>query len=302
MGQESLLIDAYKKAYLIRKTEEVIIEKYSEQEMRCPTHLSIGQEMGAVGVCAALSKEDRVFSNHRCHAHYLAKGGDLVGLISELYGKAEGCAGGYGGSMHLVDESVGMMGTSAIVGSSVSIALGSALSLRGQESDSIVVAYIGDATRETGQLYESMNMAALWQLPIMFVCEDNKYATSTPLWQRQPKREFSHVASAIGMNAYKTEDDEFETIYAAASRGRENLPVYLEFPTYRFRAHVGMSEDTDLGYRTKEEVEAAIELDPLAILRGKLSEKAVRAIHYDVDCEVEDAFAIAKAAPWPARL
>jgi len=303
--------------YLIRRTEEAIIEHYPEEKMRTPVHLSIGQEAAAVGVMMALEPSDHVYSNHRCHAHYLAKGGNLDAMIAELYGKVTGCAGGRGGSMHLIDEPCGFMGTSAIVGSSIPVALGSAMAFKRENYSfpipiRVAVAFFGDAALETGVLYESINFAALHQLPIIFVCENNGYATQIPLNQRQPEqRGFGGVAGAMGIVSYYADDWQgVEEVYKTALRARANVPSYLEIKTYRYREHVGMDYDWDLGYRTREEVEAQMAHDPLLWLREDIKELfahkgeaftvPILEIENELNILVSEAFQKAEGAPWPA--
>lgn len=252
-------------------TEEEIVRRYSEQEMRCPTHLSIGQEACAVGVCMALEKSDRVLSTHRCHAHYLAKGGNLDAMIAELYGTLEGCSGGIGGSMHLADENVQMLGTSAVVGSSISVALGVALASKLVKANTRTVAFFGDAGFETGQFYECVNMAALWKLPILFVCENNQYSTQTPLSQRQPNRLITEVVESMGLKlAYTIKDYHVENVWRTTKVLLENLPAFLEINTYRYREHVGPNYDWDMGYRSEEEVQTHMVNDPLFNLENLL--------------------------------
>ena len=160
----------------IRRVEESIARRYAEQEMRCPTHLCIGQEAIAVGVCNALLRTDKVFSNHRAHGHYLAKGGDLNAMIAELYGRAAGCCGGRGGSMHLIDLDAGFMGATPIVGGTVPIAVGSAWASCLKNSSDVTVVFFGDGCFEEGVMHESLNFAALHNLPIVFICENNSYS------------------------------------------------------------------------------------------------------------------------------
>ena len=186
-------VEAYRRLYRIRRVEEEIARRYypdpndkTDSPMRCPVHLSIGQEGIAVGVAMAVPPGSHAYSTHRCHAHYLAWGGSLDRMIAELYGKATGCSGGLAGSMHLHDESVGFMGTSAIVGSSISLAVGDAFSAKLNKSDRVTVAFGGDAVLETGQFWESLNFATLHSLRLIFVIEDNGLSTATPKELRQP--------------------------------------------------------------------------------------------------------------------
>ena len=177
------------KMKLIRMIEEEIAKRYSENKMRCPTHLSIGQEAPAVGVFSALQKSDWVFSGHRNHAHYLAKGGNLKAMISEIYGKSSGCCGGKGGSMHLTDKSSGFIGATPSVGSTIPIAVGAALTAKRIASNRIVSIFFGDGAMEAGVVHESMNFAATAKLPVLFICENNLYSVYSPLDVRQPSEE-----------------------------------------------------------------------------------------------------------------
>jgi len=296
------LLESYSKMNLIRQTEEMIADEYLKGKMRCPTHLSIGQESVAVGVCNSLSDDDWIFSNHRCHAHYLAKGGNLDAMIAELYGKSTGCAGGIGGSMHLVDESVGMMGTSAIVGSIISVAVGAAMAFKLQKRDSSVTVFFGDSGPETGQLYEAINFSVVHRLPIMFVCEDNGYSTQTPMRMRQPDRVFADVADAMGLYARDC-DDGISSVEESAKICLMNLPSLLYVDTYRYREHVGPNYDYELGYRPREEVDYAEDLDPISMLRKTLIDEGLKSelevLEFYNNQRVVRAFEFAENSPWP---
>ncbi len=184
---EDILLEMYKNILKTRLFEDKIVELYrKEQEMQCPVHLSIGQEAVAAGVSACLEKEDLAFSNHRGHAHYIAKGGCLKKLAAELYGKKTGCSKGKGGSMHLVDLDVGFQGTSAIVSGSIPITLGAALAFKMQKKNNVALAYFGDGAADEGVMHESLNFASLKKLPIIFLCENNFYAVNSPDSNRKP--------------------------------------------------------------------------------------------------------------------
>ena len=293
---------AYESLYLIRCTEEEIAARYHPaDEMRCPTHLSMGQESAAVGVIMALGTGDHLYSNHRCHSHYLAKGGDLDAMIGELYGKANGCTGGRGGSMHLVDESVGFMGASPIVGDCVSLAIGSAMAFKLDGSNRVAVAFMGDSVVETGQFWEAANFAALHRLPIMLVCENNLYATATHISERQPPSPIFERVKGF-MWSTQVEDGDVEAVYQAAQTCREARPGFLEIMTYRYREHAGPEYDWDLGYRTKKEVDDRMGLDPIPVVRSKLSEAVAFQIESRIKARVFSAFDAAAAAPWPEAL
>ena len=292
-------LEAYRIMYLIRRTEEEIVARYHRDEkMRCPTHLSIGQEGSAAGLAMALRTDDRVYAYHRCHAHYLAKGGDINAMIGELHGKASGCTGGWGGSMHLEDDSVCFTEASTAVGDCISLAVGAALAFKLDGNDRVAVACSGDSTVETGQFWESVNFAALHRLPIMFVSENNTYSTATPIHQRQPDTPIHERLKAFMWSAH-ADDVDVESVYRAAEECRNARPGFLEISTYRYREHVGPNYDWDLGYRTKEEVMERMARDPLGIVRSHVSEEDAVIVEEEIKERVLAAFEHAEAAPWP---
>ena len=292
----------------IRLVEEAIADHYAEGEMRCPIHLSIGQEAAAVGVCEVLTLTDKVYSTHRCHAHYLAKGGDLKRMFAEICGKAAGCIGGRGGSMHLMDIEKGMMASVPIVASSIPIATGSALADKRTRNGKVTVVFIGDASIEEGVFHESANFAALHKLPVIFVCENNLYSVYTPLNQRQPARPLTDVARAHGMYALHGDGNKLEECFAlaseAAARARNgDGPTFLLLDTYRWREHCGPSFDNNIGYRTEAEYLNWEKRDPIRSLRGRigdaLSTDREKALVAEISAEVEEAQAFARATPLP---
>ena len=253
----------------IRLVEESIANKYSEQKMRCPTHLSIGQEAIAVGVCSNLTNEDQVLSTHRAHAHYLAKGGCLNSMLAEIYGKVTGCSKGMGGSMHLIDKSVGFMGSTAIVGNTIPVAVGSALAMKIQEKKSISCICFGDGATEEGVFYESINFAIIHNLPVLFICENNLYSVYSGLEVRQPKgRKIFEMVRAFGIESIHGDGNNVQQVsdYVDLARGKilsGNGPQFLEFDTYRWREHCGPNYDNDIGYRKEEEFLEWKKKDPL---------------------------------------
>lgn len=292
----------------IRLVEEKLAELYPEQQMRCPVHLSIGQEAVAVGVCANLSGEDYVLSNHRSHGHYLAKGGNLKAMMAELYGKVTGCSQGKGGSMHLVDLSVGFLGATPIVGSTIPIAVGVAFGsvMRGEESVSVV--FFGDAATEEGVFHESLNFAALKKLPVIFICENNLYSVYSPLSVRQPEgREIFELARGHGIESYKGDGNDVVEVYTLAEQAIRKArqgggPTFLEFSTYRWREHCGPNYDNDLGYRTENEFQSWKRCCPIE----RPKEWLVRDGHFsnqdmvsELETEIEDAVRFAKESPFP---
>jgi len=306
----NVLRDMYYMIVKIRKEGERIAELYPEQEMRCPTHLSIGQEAVAVGVCANLRKDDYVFSFHRCHAHYLAKGGELRRLVAELYGKKTGCAGGVGGSMHLVAPDVGFMGASSIVAGTIPIAMGTALASVMQGSDRVSVTFFGDAAVEEGTFHETLNFASLKSLPVIFVCENNLYATHSHLLSRQPADNIFERGESHHVPGVCVDGNDLLAVYQAAKEAvdrcrRGQGPFLIECKTYRWREHVGPYYDYDLGYRSKEELDKWMARCPVSIYEkvllenGILSQKDVSTIAKEVGEEMEEAVRFAKESPFP---
>lgn len=295
----------------IRAVEEAIVARYAKGEMRCPTHLSIGQEAVAAGVGHALRRSDLAVSGHRAHAHYLAKGGDLPAMIAELYGKATGCARGKGGSMHLVDEAAGFMGSTAIVGGTVPIGVGLAVAARQRGTDQVSCVFFGDAVVETGVFFESVNFAVLRQLPVIFVCENNLYSVYSPLSVRQPAgRRIHEMVAGLGLPAEHGDGNDAPGVYETVARGLDAVragggPRFYEFATYRWREHCGPLYDNDLGYRSEAEFEEWKARDPIPRLRAELvaADPPVAAKIDDMEAaigeEVEAAFAFAEASPFP---
>ena len=286
---------------LIRSVELLISEKYDTQIFRCPVHLSIGQEAIAVGVSINLQLEDKVVSTHRSHAHYIAKGGDLFSMLSELIGSPLGCCKGRGGSMHIFDKSVGFMASVPIVGSSLPIAVGIALAEKQLNSENIVVAYVGDAALETGAFYESLNLAALKNLPILIVLEDNGYSTYSNKEVRWPDNKNVRVTiEGMGANYYSGSGDDVDEINTQVSEVihnvRNNKPSLVHLDTFRRYEHCGPSLDDNLGYRKSEEITSYIKRDPIEILGNKMinleiiSKTLLEDLANKVNCYVEDTF------------
>lgn len=305
------MLDVLEKLLLVRRVEEAIADRYDQQKMRCPTHLSIGQELPAVAVCDALDKNDLAVSTHRCHAHYIAKGGSLSAFIAELYGKATGCAKGRGGSMHLIDESVGFVGATAVVGNSIPVGTGLAMSikLKGKQN-SLAAIFIGEAAVETGAFFESVNFAATNCLPVMYVCENNLYSVYSNLEKRQPKgRQLFEMVRGMGVNSeFIDTKDALETMNKTRQvieKAKENqAPLFLEFPTYRHREHCGPNFDDQLNYRDKRETEYWVSRDPLnnlytATQRNSLHAKELAVIEKKIETLIKEAFDFAEKSPLP---
>ena len=284
--------------------EEEIARIYPTDKIKSPVHLSIGQEAISVAVCESLRPEDVVFGSYRCHALYLAKGGDLKQMLAELYGKITGCAKGKGGSMHLIDVTHGVMGASAVVGTTVPHAVGYAYAVKLQHKDSLVVSFFGDGATDEGVFYESLNFAALKRLPIIFICENNSYAIHTHQLRRQPQANICERARSHGMPAEHIDDDVLsvhERVSAAvrALRAGESGPFFFECMTYRWKEHVGPNDDFHLGYRTREEAEHWMKNDQVKRLAAMLDGEQRTRIEEEVEAEVQAAFAFAEESSFP---
>lgn len=301
----------YEAIFRCRAFEDKVAELYPQKEMKCPTHLSTGQEAVAAGVCTALRKDDIVFSTHRCHSHTVAKGADVKALMAELYGKRTGCSHGKGGSMHFLDPDAGAYGASAIVGGTVPLAVGAALAAQMQGKDRVSVAFFGDGGIEQGSFHESMNFAALKKLPVLFICENNDLATCTHLDRRQLNKELYLHAEPYKALGMKVDGNDAEAVWAAAVKAVEHArggrgPAMIEAPCYRWKEHVGPNTDYHLGHRTKEELEFWMARDPVkglaeSLVRKKLlSRQMVDQISGNIRKEIEDAVAFAKESPFPA--
>jgi len=289
----------------IRLVEESIANKYSEQKMRCPTHLSIGQEAIAVGVCANLTSQDQVLSTHRAHAHYLAKGGCLNSMMAEIYGKASGCSKGMGGSMHLIDTSVGFMGSTAIVANTIPVAVGLALEKKLTRKKSIACVFFGDGATEEGAFYESVNFAIIHSLPILFICENNLYSVYSGLEVRQPvDRKIYKMVRAMGISAQHGNGNDVEEVARKVKHAKTMIlksggPQFLEFDTYRWREHCGPNFDNNIGYREESEFLKWKKKDPLKNFYSENSQKYIDRKIDTISQEIDDAHQFADDSKFP---
>jgi TPP-dependent pyruvate/acetoin dehydrogenase alpha subunit len=295
----------------IRMVEERISELYVEQEMRCPVHLCSGQEAIPAGVCANLGVEDFIFGNHRSHGHYLARGGSLKAMLAEIYGKATGCSGGKGGSMHLVDLSVNIIGTTPIVGGIIPVAVGSAFTSFLKNNNEVTVVFLGRGATEEGVFFESLNFAALKKLPILFVSEDNLFSVYSPLNVRQSKnRNNLALAQAVGVSGAEGDGNDVTRVWELTDEALSHIrggkgPYFLELETYRWREHCGPSFDNNLGYREESDYLKWKERCPVEnfekklIEKGTLDESVSEQMRKDIEIEIEEAFAYAKSSPFP---
>lgn len=294
----------------IRAVQLKIEDLYHYDEMKTPVHLCIGQEAIAVGVCSALKKNDYVFSNHRGHGHYLAKGGNLNAMIAELYCRETGCSRGRGGSMHLVDTDVGLPGSSSIVAGGIPLAVGAAFTCSRKKNGFVSTAFFGDGAADEGVLYESINFAVLEKLPVMFVCENNFYAVCSPINNRQANQGIYRRFEGLGLPCYRIDGTDvlavyklFRTLVANARSGAG--PAFIECIAYRWRGHSGAGPDVKLGYRDQEELDAWTQNCPvkkfkeLLLNNGMIKENDLIDLNAKIDSEVEEAFLFAQESPLP---
>jgi len=294
----------------IQKVELKIAELYHEDEMKTPVHLCLGQEAIAAGVCLHLNADDYVFSTHRGHGHYIAKGGDIKAMIAELYNRETGCSRGRGGSMHLIDTSVGLLGTSSIVGGCIPIATGAALGSVLQKDNRVSVAFFGDAAVEEGVIYESINFAMLKKLPVVYVCENNFYSVCSPLSKRQAKDDIYRRLEGLSIPGYQVDGNNVIEVYHIAKKAIANArrgggPSFIECRTYRLRDHHGPSSGVEVGYRTQEEVDEWAAKCPVRnferflIEQNIMTASKIEEFAAAIDREVEEAFKFAQASPLP---
>lgn len=297
----------------IRICEESFIEPILSGEIRCPVHLYSGEEAIATGVCLALSVKDYVFGTHRSHGHYLAKGGDMQGLIAEIYGKETGCSRGRGGSMHLISPEMGMVGSAPIVAGTISLALGAALASSIRREKRVTVSFFGDGATGEGVLYESLNFAALKRLPIIFVCENNFYATHMPIRECRPQNNIFKIGKPFGIQSHRVDGNDVLKVYEVSKNAvglcrKGRGPVFIEFMTYRLRGHVGPDDNiqgTHTDIRSKEELEKWRKKDPVKkfekfLIKNRiLGEEELRRIKWEAEEEVKEAHRYAKMSHYP---
>ena len=308
---KALSIELLRGMKRIRLVEEGIAERYPQGKMRCPMHLSIGQEAAAIGVGLALKHSDLAVSSHRAHAHYLSKGGDLKAMLAEIYGKATGCSSGRGGSMHLIDTKVGFMGSTAIVSNSMPVGVGLGLSLQLRKSNAVSTVFCGDGSLEEGAFYESANFASVRNLPVLFICENNLYSVYSHLRVRQPMgRKIHKMVEAIGVPSALVDGNDPQAVYEAAVAAIDHIrqgqgPFFLELTTYRWREHCGPNYDNNIGYRTEEEFQEWKQKDPIPRFEEKLLTERmldrleVKDMEDEIQAEIQTAFDFAENSPYP---
>ena len=302
------LLGALRRMHLIRRFEEAAEESYMRGLIHGTMHLSIGQEASAVGICLPLTREDQITSTHRGHGHCIAKGADVSRMFAEFFGKTTGYCGGRGGSMHIADVSTGNLGANGIVGGGIPIAVGAALSAKKMKTGKVVVSFFGDGANNEGAFHEALNMAAIWKLPVIFVCENNGYGMSTSTARSTAVANIADRAPAYGMPGVIVDgnvlSDVAEATHNAVQRARRGEgPTLIETKTYRYRGH---SKSDRNRYRTKEEIEEWMnERDPIRRFEAELVEfgivdrAGIDAIRDSVRAEIAEAIAFAKESPAP---
>lgn len=308
MPNPSLPERLYRSLYRIRRVEQEVCRVYPTDRIISPVHLSIGQEGVSVAVCDALQPADVVFGSYRCHALYLAKGGDLNRMVAELYGRSDGCAKGKAGSMHLIDRSVGVMGASAVVATQIPQAVGYAMALRRKGIPAVVACFLGDGAVEEGVFHESVNFAALQRLPVLFVCENNFYAIHSALSARQSAPGIAELVRGHGIPAERIEDPDAAVVRdriapaVEAIRSGASGPQFFECLCYRWMEHVGPGQDFEMGYRGRREAEPWLQRDPVALAAARLDPAVRQGIEGEVEAEIRAAFEAAeRGSPPPAE-
>jgi pyruvate dehydrogenase E1 component alpha subunit len=293
----------------IRLFEEAVADLVEAQEIGTPCHLSVGQEAIATGVCAALNPTDYLWGGHRSHGHYLAKGGSMNSMMAEIYGKATGCSEGRGGSMHLVAVEVGILGTVPLVAATIPLAVGAGLACKLRGDDGISVSFFGDGATEEGHFHESLNLAAVLKLPVVFVCENNFYASHMQLLERRAEDNIAQIGAAHGLPGISCDGNSVVEVYEVARKAvtrarRGEGPTLLECRTYRWRGHVGPSWDTDVGVKRRDELKEWLGRDPIARLKADIlqaggQDKQLTEIEQRAKAEVNTAVEYARQSPFP---
>jgi len=307
------VIALYREMVRIRVCEESLVEPILSGEVRCPVHLCTGQEAVAAGVCAALEKKDYIFGNHRSHGHYLAKGGGMREMVAEVYCRETGCSRGRGGSMHLIDPSIGMMGSAPIVAGTIPLALGAALAASIRNDGRVAVSFFGDGATGEGVLCESLNFAALKKLPILFVCENNFYSTHLPIDEIRVSRRIYELGIPFGEQSHRVDGNDVLEVHRAARKAvdlcrKGKGPVFLECLTYRMHGHVGPDDNiqgTHTDIRPPAEIEKWRKKDPIRklerhILKKRVASKSeLKEIQVQAEKEVLDAHDFARSSAFP---
>ena len=321
--RKKINIDLYKKVYLVRRAEQAIAKYYPENDMKTPMHMSMGEEAITAGLSLALGKKHQAFGYYRSHALYLCKTGESNQFFAEMYGKASGVVRGRGGSMHLVAPKHGLLGVSAIVASTVAPAVGAAFANKAKKNGKVVATFFGDGAFEEGVVLESLNVACLMNLPVIFVCEDNGLAVDVTAKERQGYKSIPAVVKAYRCLLLESQSTDSEVIYELAMRAIDHIqrkggPVFMHLKYYRLLQHIGINNDFEkdqlglkggferAGYRSKTEYNRWIKKDPLIVAREKLLklglfDREILKIEAAIDKQVEKSITLAKNAPFPEK-
>ncbi|MEK7615670.1 MAG: thiamine pyrophosphate-dependent dehydrogenase E1 component subunit alpha [Patescibacteria group bacterium] len=307
--RKKLNIELYKKLFLIRSAETAIIAHYQEDEMKTPMHMSMGGEAISVGVCFALGDRGAVYGTYRSHALYLSMTGETDAFFGELYGRATGVARGKAGSMHLSAPEHGFMGASAIVGSTIPLAVGSAFASRMLKTKKIAAVFFGDGAVDEGVFWESLNLACVMRLPVVFVYEDNGLAVHATDSERHGYQSIGRIVGNFDCKVFASRTTDVEKIYELSRRAithaeRKQMPVFLHFQYYRYLEHVGVNEDFGAGYRDRAEFLVWRRKDPVLVQRRKLislgiSEAVLMGMEKRIDRQVSSSIVRAQKAPFP---
>ena len=298
----------YRTLYFIRRCEEFIIKHYPEDEMRCPMHMSMGQEHIAVGVTSGLENNCDILSSYRSHACFLSQTMDSNSFFGELYGRVNGTSEGKGGSMHLANPEKGHIFSSGIVASTISVSVGVAFANRELNSQRTSVVFFGDGAVESGSFWESLNIACLYKLPMFFICEDNGFAVNTPLEERRGYESLVDIISAYKCLVYEDDSNDVEGLYRIVKEAKNKIqnnpqPVFMNIKCYRYLAHIGIFDDWDDNYRDKKEYEKWLERDSLKVQRKRLiqsgmHEDKIKSIENELDSQIKQSVETARNAPF----
>ena len=310
-GDRTWLRAALRDMLLIRAAEECIGDMVSAGKVRCPCHLSIGQEAVAVGIARPLRATDRIFGAHRSHSHYLALDGSVHKLLAEVLGKNTGASRGMGGSMHLIDLANGFMGTVPIVAATIPIATGAGLAAKMDAKGDVAVSFFGDGATEEGVFHESLNLAAIMRLPVMYVCENNFFSSHLHISLRQPRDSIARYAVAHDIPVWRVDGNDVIAVAEAAEEAVALMrsgggPTFIEAVTYRWRGHVGPREDEDVGVRRRDDLRQWRTRDPVRRLHealmesGEAEDNLVELLELEVRAEVAAAWSLAETDPFPA--
>lgn len=303
------LLGFYHTMLRIRVFEERVAELVESKDVKTACHFCIGQEAPPTGVCAALHGEDQIYGAHRSHGHYLSKGGDMQALMAEIFCRSTGCSSGRGGSMHVCAPEVGVVGTVPIVAATIPIAVGAGMAFKLRKAANVAVAFFGDGATEEGHFHESLNLAGVNQLPVLFICENNLYSSHMGIGERRLKDNIPQSGNAHGIASMSVDGNDVRAVHRAAveavARAREGGgPTLIEYRTFRWRGHVGPAWDYDVGVKRKDELKEWLAKDPIAATRDDLLKLGVTESKLDdlrqyVDEEVDAAELYARKSPKP---